>query len=166
MPKAKTPQEQKISAEKVSAQRAANRAKNPVPSPQSGSDEAQKGSSVVTTSTELAQNDNPQPSTSNARAVNKPMTDYTTSDGTPIRRNATEEEVVEHKVPDDEEPRRLVIGDGPGNLMVIKWDRGGGQIPKNCWGGWNNKMRAQEAIHAARGCVDFKGTQVETQALG
>ena len=50
----------------------------------------------------------------------------------------------------EEEPPKLVVIDGPGNLYRIKWTHGNAEIPKKCMGDWNHKGKAQEAIN---GCV-------------
>lgn len=167
MPKAKTPEQKKADAE---AKAAARVVKEDMQTGSTSVDEASiptdpveaapEPERVVKTDLAPVQNDNPQPNNGNAMAVNKPLAEYNTSDGEPIRRAATPEEVAANKV-DDEEPRRLIVGDGPGNLMIIKWDRGGGRVPKNCEGGWNNKQRALEAIKAARQTPEFHETQAE-----
>lgn len=173
MPKAKTPQERKASAEKAAVTRARNRdmkqdlaVKNVLKNEEAveiASEETQAAERagepdpVMKTDNKPAEQDegyieqdnNPAPN--NGMSVNKPLTEYTASEV--VKREATPEEEAA-SVDEDEEPRRLIIGQGPGNLMVIKWNRGGGRVPKNCEGGWNNKIRAQGAIDAAYALPD------------
>ena len=172
--KARTPEEQKALSEKASATRAAKKAERVVkedlvyfstesfthdadgqpnpPIPQFKT--AEEATVNMKSGMESAQDDGPAVNNGNGMAINKPITHYNTVDTTPIRREATSEEVAANKE-DDVAPRKLILGNGPGNLIVIKWERGGGRVPKNCQGGWNNKQRALEAIFSARKTPDF-----------
>jgi len=49
----------------------------------------------------------------------------------------------------EDEPPRLVIYNGPGNLYRIKWTHGDEPLPTMCAGDWNHKGKAQEAIDGA-----------------
>lgn len=154
MPKANTVEETKRRAEKAAATREFNKAAK------EQENVLKNEERVVKSDMEPARADVPAADNNNM-AVNKPMASYNANDASPIRREATPEEEAAHVGQSEEEPRRLIIGDGPGNLMIIKWNRGGGQIPKNCWGGWNNKQKAMDAIRAAHEAKDFDETQLQ-----
>lgn len=160
MAKAKTPEEKKAIAIKAAATRSANKAKK-IEALQPKEAEATPEERVVKADMEPAEAEH-EPAFNNnneQKVMNKPIGEYNATDTRPIvRREATPEEEAA-QVGEEEEPRHLVIGEGPGNLSIIKWNRGGGQIPKNCWGGWNNKARAQEAIKAAHSARDYDDLQ-------
>jgi hypothetical protein len=167
MPKANTPEETKRRAEKAAATRAATKAAKDAVNKASedGTLTAQTKALLdenvlkneMKTDMEPAAQDN-NPAVNNGMAVNKPMAEYSTTET--VQRTATPEEEAAH-IGDEPEPRRLVIGEGPGNLMVIKWNRGGGRVPHNCTGGWNNKQLAQNAINSAYSKQDFTETQLD-----
>lgn len=48
-----------------------------------------------------------------------------------------------------EEPPKLVVREGPGNLYEIAWTYGDMPVPYECWGHWNHKGKASEQIRGA-----------------
>ena len=48
-----------------------------------------------------------------------------------------------------EEPAKLVVVNGPGNLYNVEWTKGDFEIPFSCRGSWNHKGKASEAIEGA-----------------
>jgi len=89
-------------------------------------------------------------------AQNKPLTEYGDSQSVHHMDKVREEapELID-------EPPRLVVASGPGNLSVIKWTSGDAPIPQMCAGSWNHKGKAQEAINGAVVILKAEGDAVK-----
>ena len=82
-------------------------------------------------------------------AQNKPLIEYgdLASEHHALRH---ERELEEQRMQQlQEEPPKLIITDGPGNLYFVSWSYGDMEVPFECHGSWNHRGRAMDAIRAA-----------------
>ena len=80
---------------------------------------------------------------------NKPLIEYGDLNSQHHHMVHEEEEEQKRMALINEQPPRLWIVDGPGNLYMVKWTHTFTEIPLECQGAWNHKGKAMDAINGA-----------------
>ena len=92
---------------------------------------------------------------------NKPLAEY----GSLASQHHTDRQREQQPTPgESNEPPRLVVVKGLGNMLLIAWDKENGAIPLSCEGFWNHKQTAQNAIDMANAHVISDTAQMEMAA--
>lgn len=84
-----------------------------------------------------------------AHSQNKSLIEYGELNSVHHEDKHLQEEQAARKAALAQEPPRLWIVNGAGNLYKIEWTHTLKTIPKECQGSWNHKGRAQDAIDGA-----------------
>lgn len=80
---------------------------------------------------------------------NKPLTEYgdLQSEHHALKHEA--EKAARREAELHDEPPKLMVKEGPGNLYKVEWSYGNAPVPFECHGHWNHGGKARDAIKGA-----------------
>jgi hypothetical protein len=99
-----------------------------------------------------------------AYTANKPLSEYGDSNSEHHVDRHQRELEAQQEAALREEPPKLVVADGPGNLYVVAWSYGDLPVPHECHGHWNHKGKASEAIRGAMARLRQEESAKQAQA--